>query len=92
MPHGEAAATAERLREAIAATSWNITASLGVSSIGLTGIGVETRELISGLIAAADKAMQEAKRAGGNQIRHSDVPTSRLTRGRYGSLPVVPTC
>lgn len=78
MPHGEAAATAERLRAAIASTSWNITASLGVSSIGLTCIGVESRELISGLIAAADKAMYEAKRAGGNQIRYSDVPTSWL--------------
>jgi diguanylate cyclase (GGDEF)-like protein len=74
IPLGEAADTAERLRAAIAATSWNVTASLGVSSIPLNRVAGNSRELLDGLVAAADTAMYEAKRAGGNQIRHSDAP------------------
>ena len=77
-PHGDVADNAERLRTAIAATSWKVTASLGVASVGLMRLG-DTRELISSLIAAADAAMYEAKRAGGNQIRHSEVPLPWLT-------------
>jgi diguanylate cyclase (GGDEF)-like protein len=78
-PHAEAAATAERLRTAIAATSWNVTASFGVSTVGLMQVGDDTRELIGGMINAADAAMYEAKRAGGNQIRHSDTPLPWLS-------------
>lgn len=73
-PAGKADDTAERLRTAIATMSWNVTASLGVSSIGLVEVTGNIRELISGLIAAADAAMYEAKRAGGNQISHADTP------------------
>jgi diguanylate cyclase (GGDEF)-like protein len=79
-PHGEAADTAERLRTAIAATSWKVTASLGVASIDLVRVAGDTRELIAGLIASADTAMYEAKGAGGNQIRHSDTPMPWLTQ------------
>lgn len=70
----ESNATAERVRAAIAATSWRVTASLGVSSISLTQMSAHVRETVDGLIVAADTAMYEAKRAGGNQIRHADAP------------------
>lgn len=63
--------TAERVRAAIAATSWRVTASLGETSIALAEMSEHTREVIDGLIVAADAAMYEAKRAGGNQIRHA---------------------
>ncbi|WP_422747792.1 GGDEF domain-containing protein [Mycobacterium sp. WMMD1722] len=76
--HAETTHTAERLRAGIAGTSWNVTASLGVASIGLTRVAGRTRDLIDGLIAAADIAMYEAKRAGGNQVRHSEAPMSWL--------------
>jgi diguanylate cyclase (GGDEF)-like protein len=76
-PRGEAAHTAELLRTAIAETSWNVTASLGVSSIRLIEVAGNTRQLISCLIVAADAAMYEAKRAGGNQISLSEPPVHR---------------
>ncbi|MCK0175378.1 GGDEF domain-containing protein [Mycolicibacterium sp. F2034L] len=76
---GALAENSERLRAAIAATSWNITASLGVSSTGLTRVAETPRDLIDGLIAAADTAMYEAKRAGGNRIHFADTPMSRLS-------------
>ena len=75
----EANVTAERVRAAIAATSWQVTASLGVSSIALTELREFTREMIDGLMVAADTAMYEAKRAGGNQIRHADTPMTWLS-------------
>ena len=75
----EANVTAERVRAAIAATSWRVTASLGVSSIALTELREFTREMIDGLMVAADTAMYEAKRAGGNQIRHADTPMTWLS-------------
>ncbi len=69
------AAMAERLRQAIADLPIRITASIGTA-----GAPVDAdvdRRLIDGLVEAADAAMYEAKRAGGNQIRHRDeVPSS----------------
>lgn len=75
----EARATAERVRAAIAATSWRVTASVGVTNIALEDMSEHTRETIDGLVVAADAAMYEAKRAGGNQIRHADAPMSGMT-------------
>lgn len=64
----EVDATAERVRSAIASTEWEVTASLGVASVELVAAPPDSGELIDGLISAADKAMYEAKRAGGNQV------------------------
>lgn len=76
-PGNEARATAERLRRAVAATPWQVTASLGVASVTLFSIDDNTtRRMIEHLVDAADAAMYEAKRAGGNQIRHSGAAIS----------------
>ena len=68
---GEAHTTAERLRQEVAAIPRGATASVGVASIRRidTG-GLDTRSVIEHLVEAADAAMYEAKRAGGNQTRH----------------------
>jgi diguanylate cyclase (GGDEF)-like protein len=71
----EALRTAEAMRLAIANIPWGVTASLGVSGIRLSSEDeVLNRQTIEGLVEAADAAMYEAKRAGGNQVRHADLP------------------
>jgi diguanylate cyclase (GGDEF)-like protein len=72
-------ASAERLRQAVAATRWGVTASLGVASVTLSRVDEETNAwIIQRLVDAADAAMYAAKRAGGNQIRHSGAPIQHL--------------
>jgi diguanylate cyclase (GGDEF)-like protein len=74
---------AERLRREIAATSWNITASVGVATASLSRppeAGV--RALVQGLVESADRAMYKAKRAGGDQV----YVVGRLGEG-YASSP-----
>ncbi|QNI09059.1 GGDEF domain-containing protein [Mycobacterium kubicae] len=66
--------TAEAIRAAIAATSWGVTASLGVSSVQLPSHDKSGRQVIERLVEAADTAMYVAKRAGGNQVRHAVLP------------------
>jgi diguanylate cyclase (GGDEF)-like protein len=70
IPDGDAADRAERLRSAIASTPFDITASVGVASAPLREVSVLGREIIEELIETADAAMYDAKRCGGNQIRH----------------------
>lgn len=71
----EALQTAEAIRLAIAATPWGVTASLGVSTFPLrTPAETVDRQTIERLVNAADLAMYEAKRAGGNRVRHADMP------------------
>ncbi|WAJ44399.1 diguanylate cyclase [Mycobacterium sp. Aquia_216] len=63
---------AERLRDAIAAIPFEITASVGTSSILLNaGPITPPMQLIDNLIETSDVAMYQAKRAGGNQVCHS---------------------
>jgi len=63
---------AERLRLAIAAIPFEITASVGTSSVALDGAWPNSKtQVIDDLIRASDAAMYEAKRAGGNQVNHS---------------------
>ncbi|MEV3904219.1 GGDEF domain-containing protein [Mycobacterium sp. NPDC050551] len=77
-PASEAQVTAERLRRAVAANPWGVTASLGVASVTLLSIdGDTTRRMVGHLVDSADAAMYEAKRAGGNRIRHSGAAVFR---------------
>ncbi|MBB2990365.1 diguanylate cyclase (GGDEF)-like protein [Mycolicibacterium iranicum] len=69
-PRDDADAFAERLRIAIASSSWDITASVGVAC-GRVGAPADTRQLVDALIESADTAMYEAKRSGGNQYRRA---------------------
>jgi diguanylate cyclase (GGDEF)-like protein len=74
----EALKIAETLRLAIAATPWGVTASLGVSGIRLSSANENLdRQTIERLVETADAAMYAAKRAGGNQVRHVDIPARR---------------
>jgi diguanylate cyclase (GGDEF)-like protein len=67
--------TAEAMRVAIAGTPWDVTASLGVSSIQLPPDNeTPDRQVVERLVEAADGAMYEAKRAGGNRVRHAEIP------------------
>lgn len=70
---GDAARTADRFRTAVATSPGEVTASVGVASIALADVGATAAAAataLADLIDAADAAMYEAKRAGGNQIRH----------------------
>lgn len=68
--HDDADALAERLRLAIATSSWEITASVGVACRRVSD-HADTRELLTELVETADIAMYEAKRSGGNQFRRA---------------------
>lgn len=64
----EAVFAAERIRQAIETASWRhraITVSIGIATVAPLG------ESATGLIAAADKALYEAKRAGRNRAVHA---------------------
>lgn len=61
----------ERVRKAIAATPPRVTASMGVVSTPMRGLGAcPPEELLDELITIATTAVCEARRAGGNQARY----------------------
>jgi diguanylate cyclase (GGDEF)-like protein len=66
----DADALAERLRATIATSSWGVTASVGVVCARLNR-DADTREILGEFVEAADAAMYEAKRSGGNQYRRA---------------------
>ncbi|TFV56048.1 GGDEF domain-containing protein [Mycobacterium sp. PS03-16] len=64
--------TAERLRHAVSSTGMDVTASVGVATVTLFPVDGDTgRRMVGHLIDAADAAMYEAKRSGGDQVCHS---------------------
>ncbi|WP_041782904.1 GGDEF domain-containing protein [Mycolicibacterium chubuense] len=65
---------AEEFRRAVASTSWGVTASVGVACSVLESADGATREVLEELVHAADTAMYEAKRSGGNQCRRAEPP------------------
>jgi diguanylate cyclase (GGDEF)-like protein len=67
----DASALAERLRLAIVHTPPRVSASIGTVTVAVAELAEQPKNsAIEGLIAIADEAMYEAKRAGGNQSRH----------------------
>ena len=87
---------AERLRRQIAATTWNVTASVGVATATLARVpatGVEA--LVQDLVESADRAMYLAKRAGGDQVyiagrpeqTYVDNPIASRTTATNGNAP-----
>ena len=67
------AAVAQRLCDAIGALPFPITASVGTAAHTLDELDSDPQSSLEALLVAADHAMYAAKRAGGNQIRLTDL-------------------
>lgn len=75
----DAAALAERLRLAVLRCPLRITASIGTVTVAVDALsGGTAQESIERLIAIADEAMYDAKRAGGNQSRNRTLDDSAV--------------
>jgi diguanylate cyclase (GGDEF)-like protein len=71
-PAPEHAKTVERIRAGIAATPFQITASLGTCSVIVEpGTAMKHPEFVDRLINVADAAMYRSKRAGGDRIQYA---------------------
>jgi diguanylate cyclase (GGDEF)-like protein len=67
----DATVLAERLRLAVLRTPWRLSASIGTVTVAVAALPAHARpDALDNLIAIADDAMYEAKRAGGNQSRN----------------------
>jgi diguanylate cyclase (GGDEF)-like protein len=83
--------SAEDLLAAVGATPGSVTASFGVATMsGISGDEHSARPLIERLVNAADAAMYEAKRAGGNQIRYTSTPGPTQESGTQQTCVVPP--
>jgi diguanylate cyclase (GGDEF)-like protein len=72
---GEAVALADRVRQDVAALPDSITVSVGAATAHVGDIpDVDVRALLDRLVEAADTAMYDAKRAGGNRVQLSTRP------------------
>jgi diguanylate cyclase (GGDEF)-like protein len=70
---GEGQTIAEQLRREVAAIPWGATASVGVASISRDDtVDLDTRTVVDHLVDAADVAMYQAKRAGGNRTHGAE--------------------
>ncbi|ORV56288.1 diguanylate cyclase [Mycobacterium europaeum] len=68
-----AEALAGRMCRAIAASPAGVTASIGTACARLDDTAVEPHTLLSELVTAADAAMYQAKRLGGNRSSHHEL-------------------
>jgi diguanylate cyclase (GGDEF)-like protein len=65
------------LCRAVSALPYKITASIGTAVANAADLRANGVHVINALVAAADAAMYEAKRGGGNQTRHDEQGASR---------------
>lgn len=78
----------ERLRAAIAALPQHITGSVGTAVASITNVPTDDfQDLVVTLFRRSDRAMYEAKRAGGNQIRHTVIDLPAIPVNRADNLP-----
>jgi diguanylate cyclase (GGDEF)-like protein len=87
---------AQRLRREIAATPFNVTASVGVATAPLSRVReAEVRSLLKQLVESADRAMYRAKRAGGDKVyvagrpaeSYVESPMASRTTATNGNVP-----
>lgn len=86
-PSCNAESLAERVCEGIAASGAGVTASIGTACARLVDTGSEPQSVLDALITAADAAMYQAKRLGGNQSTHHELCASPGARRDRSAPP-----